>query len=78
MAPFAGHQGWGTARSRYRQTRVALTESRFGAGFAEVRVHGDDQTARAAWAIGAKAYTIGFHVVFGASQYQPRPARDCI
>src|SRR5207248_5722549 len=37
----------------------------------EVRLHVDDTAARSASAIGAKAYTFGNHVVFGAGHYRP-------
>ncbi|MBI1356593.1 MAG: DUF4157 domain-containing protein [Acidobacteria bacterium] len=46
-------------------------ESRFGADFSAVRVHHDRNAAQAAQAIGAEAFTVGPHVVFGEGRYQP-------
>jgi hypothetical protein len=44
---------------------------RFGADFSDVRIHTDAQSARSAAAVGARAYTVGRDVVFGAGQYDP-------
>jgi len=49
----------------------AFMESRFGHGFGNVRVHTDAAAAESAVSIGARAYTAGRHVVFGAGQYRP-------
>jgi Domain of unknown function (DUF4157) len=46
-------------------------ESRFGVGFGGVRVHTDSLAADAARAIGARAYTHGGDIVFGAGMYRP-------
>jgi len=46
-------------------------EARFGRDFGGVRLHTDDLAARAALAVGARAYTVGSHVVFGADHYAP-------
>ena len=45
-----------------------------GFDFGGVRLHTDGQAAASAAAIGAKAYTIGNHIVFGAGQYRPATA----
>jgi uncharacterized protein DUF4157 len=45
--------------------------ARFGHDFANVRVHADAQAAESARSVGALAYTVGSHVVFGAGQYAP-------
>ncbi len=47
--------------------------SRLGAGhdFSKVRIHADSHAAESARAIGARAYTIGNHVYFGAGEYRP-------
>ena len=50
-------------------------ESRFGFDFSRVRVHRDDAAAQSAHGIGALAYTVGDHVVFGAGQYAPTSTR---
>src|SRR5947207_614651 len=46
-------------------------QQRLGRPLGEVRLHVDDTAARSASAIGAKAYTFGNHVVFGAGHYRP-------
>jgi hypothetical protein len=45
-------------------TRSAM-ESRFGHDFSQVRVHADPLAAESARAVGARAYTVGRHVVSG-------------
>ncbi len=45
--------------------------SRFGADFSQVRVHTDSEAAQSAAAMGAKAYTVGSDIVFGAGQFNP-------
>ena len=49
----------------------AFMEPRFGADFSEVRLHTDGSAARSSSAVGAAAYTVGPHIVFGANRYQP-------
>ncbi|HEU4561275.1 MAG TPA: DUF4157 domain-containing protein [Longimicrobium sp.] len=49
----------------------ARMEPRFGHSFADVRVHADGEAARSARAVGAHAYAVGPHVVFGAGRYAP-------
>jgi uncharacterized protein DUF4157 len=46
-------------------------ESRFRHDFGQVRVHTDAPAAESARAVGALAYTVGPHVVFGAGRYAP-------
>ena len=46
-------------------------EPRFGQDFSRVRVHTDGKAAASAAEIGARAYTVGPHVVFGAGQFAP-------
>ena len=46
-------------------------ESRFNHDFSRVRVHHGAQADASARAVGAKAYTVGSNVVFGAGQYAP-------
>ena len=49
-------------------------EARFARDFSPVRIHTDGQAAASAMALGAKAYTIGSQVVFGAGRYAPLTA----
>lgn len=51
-------------------TRAEM-EPRFGHDFSQVRVHTDARAAQSARAVGAQAYTVGRHVVFGAGQHAP-------
>jgi hypothetical protein len=46
-------------------------EQRFGHDLAGVRVHTDGLAVEATTVLGAKAFTIGEHVFFGAGEYQP-------
>jgi hypothetical protein len=49
----------------------AVFEPRFGFDFADVRVHAGAEAALAARALGARAFTVGDHVFFGAGEYRP-------
>ncbi|HET7461542.1 MAG TPA: DUF4157 domain-containing protein [Longimicrobium sp.] len=49
----------------------SFIEPRFGAGFEGVRVHTGASADVAARSVGARAYTVGNHVVFGAGEYTP-------
>lgn len=46
-------------------------EPRFQRDFSQVRVHTDASAMESAHRVGALAYTVGEHVVFGRGQYQP-------
>lgn len=52
-------------------------ERRLGHDFENVRIHADGRAAASARSLGARAYTAGNHVVFGAGEYAPgsRPGR---
>jgi hypothetical protein len=49
-------------------------ERSFDRDFSSVRVHRDDDAARSAAGVGADAYTVGSHVVFGGGRYEPGSA----
>jgi len=49
----------------------SFMEPRFGQDFSSVRVHTDGKAAESASAVGARAYTVGRDVVFGAGEYSP-------
>jgi hypothetical protein len=53
-----------------RDTRVAM-EARFSRDFSRVRIHADGSAERAAAALGARAFTTGNHIAFGAGGYAP-------
>jgi len=46
-------------------------EPHFGADFRGVRVHADRAAAASARSLGARAYALGNHLVFGAGEYAP-------
>jgi Domain of unknown function (DUF4157)/Succinylglutamate desuccinylase / Aspartoacylase family len=46
-------------------------EARFGHDFSAVRVHADPAASTSAIDVGAHAYTVGRHVVFGPGAYRP-------
>ena len=46
-------------------------EGRFGWDFSQIRVHADPAAARSALALGARAYTVGNDIVFGAGAFHP-------
>lgn len=48
-----------------------LFESRFGFDFSDVRIHSGPESAGAASALGARAFTVGNHIYFGAGELQP-------
>ncbi len=54
-----------------RQTRDFF-ESRFDRDLSGVRVHTDDRAAASAEAVGATAYAVGPHIVFGTGGFAPR------
>lgn len=49
-----------------------LMEAVHGRDFSEVRVHRDGAAAASARRLGARAYTLGNHLVFAAGQYRPQ------
>jgi hypothetical protein len=51
---------------------AAMAPSSGRANFSDVRVHTDSRAADSARAVGARAYTVGNHVVFGHGRYAPR------
>jgi outer membrane protein OmpA-like peptidoglycan-associated protein len=63
----------GSGRPLAAPTRAWL-EPRFGFDFGRVRIHDDAAAAGSAAQIGARAYTLGPHIVFGAGQFAPSRA----
>jgi hypothetical protein len=49
----------------------SFLEPRFQHGFGDVRVHAGSEAAQAARQVGARAFTVGRDIVFGAGQYAP-------
>ncbi|MCI0435187.1 MAG: DUF4157 domain-containing protein [Gemmatimonadetes bacterium] len=52
----------------------AFMEPRFGCDFGFVQLHTDARAAESARAVGARAYTVGRHVVFAAGEFDPAGA----
>jgi len=50
---------------------LGFMESRFGRGFAGIRIHTDERADEASVAVGARAFTVGRHIAFAAGQYSP-------
>ncbi|RAO78103.1 hypothetical protein CA260_09835 [Dyella jiangningensis] len=61
----------GTGRPLDGATRGRM-EQRFSHDFSGVRIHSDSQAARSAQAVGALAYTVGQHIVFGEGRFAPQ------
>ena len=53
----------------------AFMEPRFGHDFSQVQVHADARAAESARSVGALAYTVDRHLVFGHGQYVPGSPR---
>ena len=49
-------------------------EPRFGASFANVRVHTGETAARQSESLSANAFTVGEHIFFGRDKFQPQSA----
>jgi hypothetical protein len=49
----------------------ARLESHFGRDFGDVRIHTDRAAADASKSLGARAFTLGTHIYFGAGQFDP-------
>jgi hypothetical protein len=67
VAPPAVHDVLRRPGAPLAQPLRADMEQRLGHDFSRVRVHTDGQAAASAHAVGARAYTVGHDVVFGAS-----------
>lgn len=63
-----------TAKRLDEGDRVFM-ERRIGYDFSNVRIHADGPAARSASDLGARAYTVGNDIVFGAGEYQPGAER---
>jgi Domain of unknown function (DUF4157) len=60
----------GPAHSLDGTTR-AFMEPYFGHDFSRVQVHSDPTAAASADSLGARAYTVGHHLIFGPGEYRP-------
>jgi hypothetical protein len=71
-APGIVHQVLATAGRPLDGGARAWMEQRFGQDFSGVRVHTDTPAAQSARAVGALAYTVGQHIVFGEGRFVPQ------
>ncbi|MFZ4506657.1 MAG: eCIS core domain-containing protein [Fimbriimonas sp.] len=71
LAPASVHQVLGKAGVPLDSSVRSVMEPRFGADFSAVRIHRDPEAASSAAEVGARAYTVGNHIVFGERQYAP-------
>ena len=71
VAPPIVHSVLSSPGSALDSSARAFFEPRFGHNFSHVRVHTDAQAAQSARSVGARAYAVGNHLVFGDSQYAP-------
>jgi hypothetical protein len=57
-----------------REETRGFFEPRFGHDFSQVRVHTSGRAAQSASSMGARAYTVGSHIVFGMGKYTQETA----
>jgi outer membrane protein OmpA-like peptidoglycan-associated protein len=74
VAPPIVHEVLATAGRPLDAGVAGRMAARLGHDFSRVRVHTDDRAAASARAVGARAYTVGLDVVFGAGRYRPGTA----
>jgi hypothetical protein len=67
-APGGVHEALSSPGQPLDAATRAYFEPRFGHDFSQVRVHADAQAAASARLVGARAYTVGRHIVFGDKQ----------
>jgi len=70
-APASVHQTLASPGAPLDGASRAFFESRFGRDFSSVRMHTGAQAATSAQAVGARAFTVGNHIVFGSGEYDP-------
>lgn len=73
-APPIVHEALRSQGQQLDSATRAFMEPRFGHDFSQVRVHTNQKAAESARAVGAKAYTVGNSLVFGAEEYAPGSA----
>jgi hypothetical protein len=71
LAPPGVHEVLGSPGAPLDAGARTFLEPRFRTDFSQVRVHTDARAAASAHAVGARAYTVGRHIVFGAGRYSP-------
>src|SRR5207248_2024955 len=71
QAPSIVHEVLATAGEPLETNVRQALQVRLGHDFSQVRIHANDEAARSARSVDARAYTVGRHIVFGAGQYAP-------
>jgi len=71
VAPASVHAELDRGGQPLDHTTRSFMEPRFGHDFSHVRVHASPQAAETAADVGASAYTVGPHIVFGQGSYAP-------
>jgi hypothetical protein len=72
VAPSIVHDVLGSPGEPLNASTRRLMESQLGHNFGSVRVHTDERAAESVLAVGARAYTVGHHVMFASGQFAPR------
>jgi hypothetical protein len=70
-APAAVHEVLSSPGRPLDSGARAFFEPRFGVDFSHVRVHDDDRAALSTQQVGARAYVVANHIVFGAGNFVP-------
>lgn len=70
-APPIVHEVLATSGRPLDSSARRFLEPRFGHDFSDMRVHADARASESAAAVGASAYTVGSHMVFGSGRYAP-------
>jgi hypothetical protein len=65
---------WNDGRPLPEGLRSAM-QSRFSYDFSDVRIHADDRAGTLADSIGANAFTVENHIVFGTSKFSPHDGK---
>lgn len=73
-APPVVHRTLRTAGESLDKVARVFFETQFGHDFSRIRIHADDLAAASAAAVGARAFTVGDHIAFGAGQFSPQSA----
>jgi hypothetical protein len=70
-----GRSAWDGSGQALAPESRRFFEQGFGRDFGKVRIHADSEAAQSASANGARAFTQGTHIVFGAGAYAPDTPR---
>src|SRR5258705_5521853 len=73
-APPVVHRALRTAGEPLDEVARGFFEPEFGHDLSRIRIHADDLAAASAAAVGARAFTVGDHIAFGAGQFSLQSA----